>query len=55
MEYQRLLLWYKDWSERESQSQSAKDPLLRLSGSGKRLWADEPADEYVERLREGWQ
>jgi hypothetical protein len=30
------------------------DPLLRLIGSGKDLWADEHADEYVRRLREGW-
>ena len=30
------------------------DPLLRLFGSGKDLWADEHADEYVRRLREGW-
>jgi hypothetical protein len=55
VEYQKLLLWYEDWSARAAQSQSAEDPLLRLSGSGKRLWADEPADAYVERLREGWQ
>jgi hypothetical protein len=30
------------------------DPLLQLVGSGKDLWADEHADEYVRRLREGW-
>ena len=30
------------------------DPLLRIFGSGKDLWADEHADEYVRRLREGW-
>jgi hypothetical protein len=30
------------------------DPLLVLRGSGKELWADEHADEYVRRLREGW-
>ena len=30
------------------------DPLLALYGSGKALWADEHADEYVARLREGW-
>jgi len=30
------------------------DPLLQLIGSGKDLWADEHADEYVRRLREGW-
>ena len=31
------------------------DPLLALYGSGKKLWADEHADEYVKRLREGWE
>jgi hypothetical protein len=31
------------------------DPLLVLRGSGKHLWADEHADEYVKRLREGWE
>jgi hypothetical protein len=30
------------------------DPLLALYGSGKDLWADEHADEYVRWLREGW-
>jgi len=30
------------------------DPLLALRGSGRALWADEPADAYVQRLREGW-
>jgi Protein of unknown function, DUF488 len=28
------------------------DPLLRRAASGKELWADEPADEYVNRLRD---
>jgi len=28
------------------------DPLLALRGSGRELWANEPADEYVRRLRE---
>jgi mismatch-specific thymine-DNA glycosylase len=31
------------------------DPLLALRASGKELWADEHADEYVKRLREGWE
>ncbi len=31
-----------------------RDPLLALIGSGKDLWADEHADEYVRRLREDW-
>ncbi len=30
------------------------DPLLQLIGSGKDLWADEHADEYVRRLRDDW-
>jgi len=30
------------------------DPLLALYGDGKDLWADEHADEYVRRIREGW-
>jgi hypothetical protein len=34
---------------------SENDPLLALRGSGKELWADEHADEYVRRLREGWE
>lgn len=29
------------------------DPLLALRGSGRHIWADEHADEYVRRLREG--
>lgn len=28
------------------------DPLLSLVGSGKDLWADEHADDYIDRLRE---
>jgi hypothetical protein len=32
-----------------------KDPLLALVGSGKQLWADEHADEYVQRLGENWE
>jgi len=30
------------------------DPLLAARGSGRELWRDERADEYVRRLREGW-
>jgi hypothetical protein len=30
------------------------DPLLAARGSGRELWRDEHADEYVRRLREGW-
>jgi hypothetical protein len=30
------------------------DPLLSLVGSGKDVWATEPSDDYVRRLRESW-
>ena len=32
-----------------------RDPLLELLGSARDLWADEHADEYVQRLREPWE
>ena len=31
------------------------DPILGLQGLGKEIWADEDADAYVRRLREGWE
>jgi len=36
-----------------AKSGSKTDPLLSLLGSGKHLWADEHADDYVQRLRQG--
>ena len=40
---------------KETNEGPESDPLLALRGSGKTLWADEHADEYVRRLREGWE
>jgi hypothetical protein len=53
--YGGLLSWYSDWSLVAANNSPADDPLLSLRGSGKRLWADEHADDYVRRLREGWE
>jgi len=53
--YNGLLTWYRDWCGVAARSALEADPLLGLAGSGKQLWADEPADDYVRRLREGWQ
>ena len=53
--YSYLLTWYRDWSAAAAQSSQEGDPLLALLGSGKGLWSDEHADEYVRRLREGWE
>jgi len=53
--YSTLLQWYEEWSRAARQSETADDELLLLAGSGKELWADEHADDYVRRLREGWE
>jgi len=53
--YHYLLDWYESWIEASNQPSAMvnldDDPLLRLRGSGRIIWADEHADEYVERLR----
>lgn len=53
-QYQPLLDWYEEWSRQTPPSGKPNyenDPLIRLIGSGKHIWADEHADEYVENLR----
>ena len=35
--------------------ETAEDAILSLRGLGREIWADEDADEYVHRLRKGWQ
>jgi len=54
-EYSALLDWYRDWSQDSAEDRIKNDPLMALRGSGRELWADEHADEYVRRLREGWE
>jgi hypothetical protein len=53
--FRGLLTWYSGWSAEAAERAVNNDPLLALYGSGKDLWADEHADEYVRRLREGWE
>ncbi len=53
--YEGLLTWYQDWCAAAFSSAPGTDPLLALAGSGRNLWADEHADEYVRRLREAWE
>jgi hypothetical protein len=50
-----LLDWYRDWGATPNTDILEEDPLLTLRGSGKQLWSDEHADDYVRRLREGWE
>jgi hypothetical protein len=54
-EYSELLDWYRDWSQDSIEDRIKNDPLLALYGDGKDLWADEKADDYVRRLRQGWE
>jgi hypothetical protein len=53
--YLPLLAWYESWSQSQIEPPAAlsweQDPLIRLIGSGKHIWADEHADEYVNNLR----
>lgn len=53
--YNALLAWYKDWCTDSAKKVREEDPLLALRGSGRHVWADEHADEYVRRIREGWE
>ena len=53
--YSVLLDWYGRWSQGSIEERIKNDPLLALFGDGKDLWADEHADEYVRRIREGWE
>jgi hypothetical protein len=53
--YRDLLDWYEKWSDRTTRDALQSDPLLELVGSGRDLWANEHADDYVKRLREGWE
>ncbi len=54
-EYAELLKWYREWNAAARQDLAETDPLLQSRGSGKHIWADEHADEYVNRLRDGWE
>lgn len=51
--YRELLEWYDRWSG--SDTEAVEDPVLRLRGLGREIWADESADKYVARLRSGWE
>ena len=52
-EYGDLIDWYRTEYVRNGERWIA-DPILSLRGLGKEIWADEEADTYVRRLREGW-
>jgi hypothetical protein len=53
--YRSLLQWHREWCKGRSQVSRRFNALLGLEGSGRDLWKDEHADEYIDRLREGWE
>lgn len=54
-QYQTLLDWYQDKFVGKRKSLKESDPILELRGLGKEIWVGEDADEYVSRLRGGWE
>ena len=53
--YRPLLEWYQEDYARARTRPDQEDSILALRGLGKEIWADEDPDEYVRRLREGWE
>lgn len=53
-EYFELVAWAKKRYEQSGDDQHHFAGLISLVGSGGELWRDEPADQYVERLRGNW-
>lgn len=51
--YRSLIDWYRTVHTAKA-GETPPDPILALRGLGRTLWADEEADAYVARLREGW-
>jgi hypothetical protein len=55
-DYLYLLDWYiKEYVPRGGTSGPGSDPILALRGLGKEIWASEDPDDYVRRMREGWE
>ena len=53
-EYGDLIDWYETVYVGRTLG-AAGDPILGLRGQGREIWADEDADAFVRRQREGWQ
>ena len=53
-QYAELIHWYRREYVGEI-DRGTTDPILSLRGLGKAIWADEEADAYVHRIREGWE
>ncbi len=52
--YFALVTWARERYEASGENENKFAELLALAGSGKEIWADEHADEYIDRLRSDW-
>ena len=55
VKYQSLLDWYNEKFVAKRKGSKETDPILGLSGLGKEIWVGENSDEYVSRVRGGWE
>jgi hypothetical protein len=53
--YRPLLDWYTEKYVGRSKQVTESDPILGLRGLGKQLWVGEDPDDYVSRVRGGWE
>lgn len=53
--YRNLLDWYSKEYVGQRKSVIATDPILGLRGLGKEIWVGESPDDYVSRVRGGWE
>jgi hypothetical protein len=54
-QYHYLLDWYQsEYSAKDTNMPEEDDPILKMRGVGKEIWADTDADEYVRSLRSNW-
>ncbi len=54
-QYHYLLDWYEgEYCAQAASMNEDDDPILKMRGVGKEIWADTDADEYVRSLRSNW-
>ena len=52
--YRPLLDWYNESFVGRRKGSKELDPILALRGLGKEIWVGEKPDDYVKRVRGGW-
>jgi hypothetical protein len=53
--YRPLLDWYNESFVGRRKGSKELDPILALRGLGKEIWVAERPDDYVKRVRGGWE